>query len=100
MNKLISANYWFGCDWVFYEVGYLGLRAGQLSLACAVVYLWNTGYLRVTRLRLYPGVQQRLRGSDLTTVVRTEAYKKNVTRPIWELLLSIQHQEHLNRIQW
>ena len=49
MNKLISANYWFGCDWVFYEVGYLGLRTGQLSLACAVVYLWNTGYLRVTR---------------------------------------------------
>ena len=58
MNKLISANYWFGCDWVFYEVGYLGLRAGQLSLACAVVYLWNTGYLRVTRPRLYPGIQQ------------------------------------------
>ena len=58
MNKLISANYWFGCDWVFYEVDYLGLRAGQLSLACAVVYLWNTGYLRVTRPRLYPGIQQ------------------------------------------
>ena len=58
MNKLISANYWFGCDWVFYEVGYLGLRAGQLLLACAVVYLWNTGYLRVTRPRLYPGIQQ------------------------------------------
>ena len=58
MNKLISANYWFGCDWVFYEVGYLGWRAGQLSLACAVVYLWNTGYLRVTRPRLYPGIQQ------------------------------------------
>ena len=57
MNKLISANYWFGCDWVFYEVGYLGLHAGQLSLACAVVYLWNTGYLRVTRPRLYPGIQ-------------------------------------------
>ena len=58
MNKLISANYWFGSDWVFYEVGYLGLRASQLSLACAVVYLWNTGYLRVTRPRLYPGIQQ------------------------------------------
>ena len=57
MSKLISANYWFGCDWVFYEVGYLGLRAGQLSLACAVVYLWNTGYLWVTRPRLYPGIQ-------------------------------------------
>ena len=57
MNKLISVNYWFGCDWVFYEVGYLGLRAGQLSLACAVVYLWNTGYLRVTCPRLYPGIQ-------------------------------------------
>ena len=59
MNKLISANYWFGCDWVFYEVGYLGWRAGQLSLACAVVYLWNTGYLWVTRPRLYPGIQQK-----------------------------------------
>ena len=59
MNKLISANYWFGCDLVFYEVGYLGLRAGQLSLACAVVYLWNIGYLRVTRPRLYPGIQQK-----------------------------------------
>ena len=57
MNKLISANYWFGCDWGFYEVGYLGLRAGQLSLACAVVYLWNTGYLRVTRLRIKPRIQ-------------------------------------------
>ena len=60
MNKLISANYWFGCDWGFYEVGYLGLRAGQLSLACAGVYLWNTGYLRVTRPRLYPGIQQHV----------------------------------------
>ena len=58
MNKLISDNYWFGCDWVIYEVGYLGLRAGQLSPACAVVYLWNTGYLWVTRPRLYPGIQQ------------------------------------------
>ena len=57
MNKLISANYWFGCDLSFYEVGYLGLHAGQLSPACAVVYLWNTGYLRVTRRRLYPGIQ-------------------------------------------
>ena len=58
MNKLISDNYWFGCDWVIYEVGYLGLRAGQLSPACAVVYLWKTGYLRVTRPRSYPGIQQ------------------------------------------
>ena len=57
MNKLISDNCWFGCDWVIYEVGYLGLRAGQLSPACAVVYLWNTGYLRVTRSRSYPGIQ-------------------------------------------
>ena len=57
MNKLIRANYWFGCDWCFYEVGYLGLHAGQLSLACAVVYLWNTGYLQVTRPRLCPGIQ-------------------------------------------
>ena len=58
MNKLISDNCWFGCDWVIYEVDYLGLRAGQLSPACAVVYLWNTGYLRVTRPRSYPGIQQ------------------------------------------
>ena len=47
MNKLSSANYWFGGDWWFYEVGYLGMHAGQLSLACAGVYLWNT--------RLLPG---------------------------------------------
>ena len=57
MNKLISANYWFGCDWCFYEVGYLGLRAGQLLLACAGVYLWNTGYLRATRQRMNSGIQ-------------------------------------------
>ena len=60
MNKLISDNCWFGCDWVSYEVGYLGLRAGQLSPACAVVYLWNTGYLRVTRPRSYPGIQHKV----------------------------------------
>ena len=58
MNKLISANYWFGCDWWFYEVGYLGMRAGQLSLACAVVYPWNTGHLRVTDTRMNFGFQQ------------------------------------------
>ena len=57
MNKLISANYWFGCDWWFYEVGYLGLRVGQLSLACAGVYLWNTGYFQVTRQRMNSGIQ-------------------------------------------
>ena len=68
MNKLISANYWFGCDWVFYEVGYLGRRAGQLSLACAVVYLWNTGYLRVTRPRLYPGIQHFLQISQVQEI--------------------------------
>ena len=32
MNKLISANYWFGCDWCICEVGYLSLHASQLSL--------------------------------------------------------------------
>ena len=53
MNKLISANYWFGCDWCFCEVGYLSLHAGQLSLTCAVVYLWNTSYI----LRMKPGIQ-------------------------------------------
>ena len=57
MNKLISANYWFGCDWWFYEVGYLSMRPGQLSLACAGVYLWNTGYLRVTDPRMNSGFQ-------------------------------------------
>ena len=57
MNKLISANYWFGCDWCFCEVGYLGLHAGQLSLTCAVVYLWNTGYIRVTIPRRKPRIQ-------------------------------------------
>ena len=59
MNKLISVNYWFGCDWWFYEVGYRGLHAGQLSLACAGVYLWNTGYLRVTSQRMNSGIQQK-----------------------------------------
>ena len=59
MNKLISANYWFGCDWWFYEVGYLGMRAGQLSLACAVVYPWNTDHFRVTRPWMHSGFQQR-----------------------------------------
>ena len=58
MNKLISANYWFGCDWWFCEVGYLGMRADQLSLACAGVYLWNTGHLRVTDPRMCSGFQQ------------------------------------------
>ena len=37
---------------------------------------------------------------SLTTVVRRKAYKKNVTKQIWELSLSSLHQEHLNRIQW
>ena len=58
MNKLISANYWFGCDWWLCEVGYLGMRADQLSLACAGVYLWNTGHLRVTDPRMCSGFQQ------------------------------------------
>ena len=57
MSKLISANYWFGCDWWFYEVGYLSMHADQLSLACAGVYLWNTGYFRVTRPRMNTGIQ-------------------------------------------
>ena len=57
MNKLISANNWFGCDWWFCEVGYLGLHAGQLSLTCAVVNLWNTGYIRVTHPRIVTGIQ-------------------------------------------
>ena len=59
MNKLISANYWFGCDWLLCEVGYLGMRAGQLSLACAGVYLWNTRHLRVTDPRMNSGFQHR-----------------------------------------
>ena len=75
MNKLISANYWFGCDWVFYEVGYLGLCAGQLSLACAVVYLWNTGYLRVTRPRLYPGIQQKSKNQQNPTSTPKDMHK-------------------------
>ena len=33
-----------------------------------------------------------IKGSDLTTVVRTETYKKNVTKLTWELLLSLEHQ--------
>ena len=60
MNKLISVNYWFGCDWCFCEVGYLSLRAGQLSLTCAVVYLWNTGYIRVTHPWMKPWIQYQI----------------------------------------
>ena len=56
-NKLISVNYWFGCDWCICEVGYHCLRAGQLSLTCAVVYMWNTGYVWVACLRRKPGIQ-------------------------------------------
>ena len=57
------------------------------------------------QIKMIPMVYQRnirlrSRGSGLTTVVRTEAYKKNVTKLIWELSLSSQHQEHLSRIQW
>ena len=33
----------------------------------------------------------------MTTVVKTEACKKNVTKLIWELPLSSQHQVHPNR---
>ena len=40
------------------------------------------------------------RGSGLTTVVKTKAYKRNVTKKIWELSLSSQCQEHFSRIQW
>ena len=65
MNKLISVNYWFGCDWWLCEVGYLGMRADQLSLACAGVYLWNTGHLRVTDPRMCSGFQQATRTSLL-----------------------------------
>ena len=57
MNKLISANDWFGCDWWIYEVGYLGMCAGQLSLACAVVNQWNTSHLRATYPRMNSGFQ-------------------------------------------
>ena len=77
MNKLISDNCWFGCDWVIYEVGYLGLRAGQLSPACAVVYLWNTGYLRVTRPRSYPGIQHQTPSESKTPL---NNYKKGPQR--------------------
>ena len=73
MNKLTSANYWFGCDWCFYEVGYLGMRAGQLSLACAGVYLWNTGYLRVTRPRMHSGIQQKVVQATASVFVMNQA---------------------------
>ena len=79
MNKLISANYWFGCDWVFYEVGYLGLRAGQLSLACAVVYLWNTGYLRGNRPRSGPAIQQIRLSQDVREPTKHHDMSRHVT---------------------
>ena len=33
-------------------------------------------------------------------MVKTKAYKRNVTKKIWELSLSSQHQEHISRFQW
>ena len=49
---------------------------------------------------LSKNMELRSRGSGLTTVVKIEAYKKNVTKKIWGLSWSSQHQEHLSRIQW
>ena len=57
-----------------------------------IIPMWIKGLSKNTKLRL--------RGAGLTTVVKTKAYKKNVTKKIWELSLSSQHQEHLSRIQW
>ena len=57
INKLISVNYWFGCDWCFCEVRYLSRHARQLSLICALVYLWNTSYIWVMCLGMEIGIQ-------------------------------------------
>ena len=57
-----------------------------------IMLMWIRGLSKNTRLRS--------KGSGLTTVVRIEAYKKNVTKLIWELSLSSQHQELPSRIQW
>ena len=67
---------------------FLNRKSDQIKM----MLMWIRGLSKNIRLRS--------RGSGLTTVVRTEAYKKNVTRLIWELSLSSQHQEHLSRIQW
>ena len=82
MNKLISANYWFGCDWWLCEVGYLGMRAGQLSLACAGVYLWNTGHLRVTDPRMCSGFQQGLMLKQWINFNKLENFNSILNYPI------------------
>ena len=83
MNKLISANYWFGCDWWLCEVGYLGMHADQLSLACAGIYLWNTSHLRVTDLRMCSGFQHTLHTGTLYEVMKDWAeegiFKANIS---------------------
>ena len=101
MNKLFSANYWFDCDWGFYEVGYLGLGGGQLSLA--VVYLWNTGYLRVTCPRLYPGIQQRTAfvneyqedGKIIIKFVKSEDNEVDIFTKNTSNIICQRHQEKL-----
>ena len=55
MNKLIYANYWFGCDWCFCEVGYICRLARQLSLICAVVTCGITVVVRRVTWDWKPG---------------------------------------------
>ena len=67
---------------------FLNRKSNQIK----TIPVWKRG--------LSKNIKLRSRGSGLTTVVKTKAYKENVTKKIWESFLSSQHQEHLSRIQW
>ena len=66
---------------------FLNRKSNQIK----IIPMWIKG--------LSKNIKLRSRGSGLTTVVKTKAYKKNVTKKIWKSSLSSQHQEHLSRIQ-
>ena len=67
---------------------FLNRKSDQIK----IIQMWIKG--------LSKNIELGSRGSDLTTVVKIKAYKKNVTKKILGLSLSSQHQEHLSRIQW
>ena len=66
---------------------FLNKKSDQIK----IMLIWIRGLSKKYKIEIK-------RGSDLTSVVRTEAYKKNVTEQTWELSLSSQHQKHLNRL--
>ena len=81
---LIEVDEFSDCTHSFF----LNKKSNQIK----IIPIWIRG--------LSKNIQLRSRGSGLTTVVKTEAYKKNVTNKIWEISLRSQHQEHSSIIQW